>query len=536
MLCFIMILEADIDIENVDELKKIIDSFFRKEKEYLSEIHILKEQIRCLQDRLFGRNSEKRSSDEKQLSLFDLPEEDFPIVEAPEEDDEIEVPSHKRKKRGRKPIPENLPRIDVIHDVDDAEKLCECGCQKECIGQEISEQLDIVPAKIQVIRNIRPKYACRNCEGVESDGPTIAIARMPEQIIPKCIGTPGLIAFVLVAKFVDALPFYRQEKQFLRIGVEISRATMCNWTQKVAESFEILLMVLKKEILAGDLINIDETPVQVLKEPDRSNQTKSYMWVFRGGPPGSPGVLFEYHPTRAGDVAAKFLKGYQGSVQTDGYSGYNFLDNIKGLLPVGCWVHARRNFLDVVKAAGKPKDGKTKSGTADQALKYIRKLYKIEKDAKRNGLFNGELLKERQEKTKPVLDEFKRWIDTKVEEVPPKSLLGKAIGYLINQWPRLIAYADTGHVSPDNNMAENTIRPFVIGRKNWIFAGSPQGAAASAAIYSLIETAKANGLEPYWYLRYLLDKLPEAMTEDDHRALLPQYLDKSQLAGPINIS
>ncbi len=359
---------------------------------------------------------------------------------------------------------------------------------------------------------------------------------MPEQIIPKCIGTPGLIAFVLVAKFVDALPFYRQEKQFLRIGVEISRATMCNWAQKIAESFEILLMVLKKLILAGDLINIDETPVQVLKEPDRSSQTKSYMWIFRGGPPESPGIIFEYHPTRAGDVAAQFLKGYQGVVQVDGYSGYDFLDKNKDILHMGCWVHARRNFMDVVKAAGKPKDGKTNSGTADQALKYIKELYKIEKEAKQKGLINDDLLKERQEKAKPILDEFKRWIDSKVEEVPPKSLLGKAIGYVINQWPRLIVYADTGHVPPDNNMAENTIRPFVIGRKNWLFAGSPKGASASAAIYSVIETAKANGLEPYWYLRYLLDKLPEAMTEDDFKALLPQYLDKSQLAGPTNIS
>ncbi|ACN17010.1 transposase (IS66 family protein) [Desulforapulum autotrophicum HRM2] len=221
-----MIIEADIASEKVNELQKIIDSYLRKEKEYLSEIDILNEQIRCLKDKLFGRKSEKKPVDDKQLSLFDLPEEDFPIVEESEEDDEIVVPEHKRKKRGRKPIPEDLPRIEVIHDIDEAEKLCKCGCLKTCIGEEVSEQLDIVPSKIQVIRNVRPKYACKKCEGVESDGPTVAIARLPEQIIPKCIGTPGLIAFVITAKFVDALPFYRQEKQFLRIGVKISRATM----------------------------------------------------------------------------------------------------------------------------------------------------------------------------------------------------------------------------------------------------------------------------------------------------------------------
>ena len=312
-----MACEIQIETENVDELKKIINSLLKKEQEYLSEIKIMKEQINCLLDKLFGRKSEKTLSDDKQLSLFETSEEHFPIAE---EDNEIEIQSHKRRKRGRKPIPENLPRIEVIHDIDEAEKQCECGCQKKCIGQEVSEQLDIVPAKIQVIRNIRLKYVCKNCEGVESDGPTVTTAQMPEQLIPKCIGTPGLIAFVLTAKFVDALPFYRQEKQFLRIGVKISRATMCSWAQKIAESCDILLMMLKKEILSGPLINIDETPFQVLKEPGKTSQSKSYMWIFRGGTQEHPGILFEYHPTRAGNVASAFLKGYKGVVQTDGYS------------------------------------------------------------------------------------------------------------------------------------------------------------------------------------------------------------------------
>jgi len=530
-----MAYEECIATENVDELKKIIDSCLSKEQNYLSEISILKEQIRCLQDRLFGRKSEKRPFDDNQLPLFDTPEENFPIAEKLEDEDESEVRSHTRKKRGRKPIPENLPRIDVIHDLDEAEKLCECGCMKECIGQEVSEQLDIVPAKIQVIRNIRPKYACKHCEGIESNGPTVAIAPLPEQIIPKCIGTPGLIAFVLAGKFVDALPFYRQEKQFLRIGVKISRATMCSWAQKIAESCEILLMMLKNEILSGPLINIDETPVKVLNEPGKTSKSKSYMWIFRGGSPERPGILFEYHPTRAGDVAVAFLKGYQGVVQTDGYSGYAFIDGKEDILHMGCWAHVRRKFCDVVKAVGKQKDGEKKSGNADQALKYIRKLYKIEKDAKSSGLVKEDLLRERQEKAKPVLDEFKLWLDVKSEEAPPQSLLGKAITYTLNQWHRLIAYLEAACVTLDNNMAENTIRPFVVGRKNWLFSGTPDGAAASAAIYNIIETAKANELEPYWYLRYLLEKLPEAMTEDDYKALLPQYLSPSQLSGPTNI-
>jgi transposase len=206
----------------------------------------------------------------------------------------------------------------------------------------------------------------------------------PDQIIPKCIGTPGLIAFVLVAKFVDHIPFYRQEKQFLRIGVDISRATMCNWARKIGESFEILLMMLKKEVIAGKLINIDETPVQVLNEPDKSNQSKSYMWIFRGGTPEAPAIIFEYRPSRAGDVAADFIKGYEGVIQTDGYKGYDFIDHIKEILHMGCFAHVRRKFVAVEKAAGKPADA-TKQTITGQALKYIRKLYEIGVRPKKKG-------------------------------------------------------------------------------------------------------------------------------------------------------
>ena len=524
-------------VEKPADLQKMVDDLLRKEKAYQSEITILKEQVQYLQNQLFGRKSDKNpiNPEQIQLSLFDPPQADFPIGDQLEQDEQIEIQAHKRKKKGRKAIPENLPRIEVIHDLEESEKICDCGCLKERIGEEESEQLDIIPAQIQVIKHVRPKYACKKCEGVESEGPVVAIAPMPEQIIPKCIGTAGLIVYVLVGKFVDALPFYRQEKQFIRIGIEISRATMCSWARKVAESCEILLQMLQKEILSGPLIQIDETTCQVLNEPNRSNLTKSYMWVFRGGTPDHPGILFEYHPSRAGDVAAGFLNGYQGVVQTDGYSGYSFLDGKQGVQHMGCWAHVRRKFMDVIKAAGKSK-AKKKTGHAGKALSYIKKLYKIEQDAKDKGLSGKALVHVRQEKATPILEEFKKWLDITVEAAPPKSLLGKAINYALNQWHRLVVYVDTAYVPPDNNMAENTIRPFVVGRKNWLFSASPDGACASAAIYSLIETAKANGLEPYWYFRYLLEKLPDAMTEDDYRALLPQYLDRKILAGPPPIS
>jgi transposase len=297
---------------------------------------------------------------------------------------------------------------------------------------------------------------------------------------------------------------------------------------RVAEACEILLTFMQAQILQGPVINIDETTVQVLKESKRS---KCYMWVFKGGTPDKPVILFQYHPTRSGNVASNFLNGYQGIVQTDGYAGFNFLDYIKAIIHVACWVHARRKFMEVTKAAG-IKKGHLYEGNAGAALKYISKLYKIEKEAQQQGLSPEELRQERQDKSLPILEEFKTWLDAKVDQVPPKSLLGKAINYTLNQWPRLIRYTEDGRISLDNNVVENIVRPFVVGRKNWLFSDTPQGAKASAAIYSLIETAKANGLEPYWYLKYLFENLPEAMTADDFKALMPQNIDKTLIKGP----
>lgn len=505
------------DNKNIDEVKKIACDL-------IDENQILKEQIKSLQNMVFGRKSEKTPKDDGQRSLFDMPEPEFPILE---ELETVTIDKHIRKKRGRKPLPADLPRVDVIHELSEEERQCNCGCLKDRIGQEVSEQLDYIPAKVRVIRNIRYKYACKHCEGVDDDGPTVSIARMPDQIIPKSMATPGLLAHILTAKFADALPFYRQEKQFTRIGIELGRSTMCKWAMTAASACEILIDLMKKDILAGPLIGIDETPLQVLKGPRKS---KSYMWVYRGGPPDKPVILFEYHPTRSGDVASIFLNGYQGIVQTDGYAGYDFLDKKKDILHVGCWVHARRKFKDVTKAAGNKSNA---TGNAGSALKYIGKLYKIEKDARENKLTPEQLHEKRQVLAVPILEEFKKWLDARVEKVPPKSLLGKAIHYTLSQWHRLTQYTKDGIIRPDNNLLENAIRPFVVGRKNWLFSDTVQGARASALIYSFIETAKSSGLEPYWYLKYLFERLPEAMTEDDFSALLPHRIDKGLIARPF---
>lgn len=485
------------------------------------QIAILLEQIAHLRQLLFGRSSERLPSDATtvQLPLFDLPEPEH-IEPAT-----VQVEPHERKKPGRKPLPPELPRVEVLHDLAEEEKVCACGCALHRIGEEVSEQLDIVPARIQVLRHVRPKYACRHCEGVEDEGPTVRVAPMPPQIIPQSIVSPGLLAQVLTAKFVDHLPFYRQERFFARLGVDIGRATMSNWAMRAAEACVPLLNLVRDEILDARLINIDETTLQVLGEPGRAATTTSYMWLFRRGDPLRPALLYQYHPTRAGDVARTFLGDYQGFVQTDGFSGYDFLDRQAGVRHAGCLAHVRRKFMEVVKAQGKNRT----SGSADQALAYIRQLYGLEQEAKARQFDPEAIRMMRAEKARPILEAFHLWLCKRTAQAPPKGLLGKAIAYALNQWDRLLVYLDEPILTPDNNLAENAIRPFVLGRKNWLFAGTPKGAEASALLYSLIETARANNCEPYSYLRHIFTHLPSARSITDYEALLPWNLDRAKI-------
>jgi transposase len=438
----------------------------------------------------------------------------------------ITVPAHSRKKSGRKPLPDSLPREEVIHDISEEEKVCACGCQLTRIGEETSEQLHIERPKFKVIVNIRPKYACKQCEGTaDENSPTVKIAPVPPQIIAKSFATAALLAYIIIAKFIDALPLYRQENQFSRLGIDLSRATMANWMIRVADRCQPLMPLLRQEIRSGPLICADETTLQVLNEPGRKNTTKSYAWIFRGGAEENPAVMFEYHPTRAGKAARDFLEDYKGYVQSDGFSGYNALEEIDGITLCGCWAHARRKFVDVVKAdKASKKSGKMRA--ADIALKHIRKLYAIEKEAK--DLTAEERFQLRQEKAKPVLDNFGLWLRETYPKTPPKGELGKAIYYSLQQWQRLNVYLEDGRLRPDNNLAENAIRPFVIGRKNWLFSGSPAGAHASATLYSLVETAKLNKLEPYSYMRYLLEKIP-VTNDENFKELLPTRVTQEQI-------
>ncbi len=508
--------------DNPEQLKEIIAQMALEQSRYVQENDLLRERIRLLYAKLFGKKSEKYGADGQnpQLPLFDMPE---PAEIEPNEE-AVEVEAHRRQKRGRKPLPEDLPRVDVVHDIDESEKVCGCGAHLSKIGDDVSEKLDIIPAVIRVVRHIRPKYACRKCEGLETKGSTVKIAPPPKQIIPKGIATAGLLAHILTAKFCDALPFYRQERQFARLGAEVNRATMCNWAMHAAEACQPVLELLHREIRSGPLLNMDETTVQVLDEPGRAPTTKSYMWVCRGGPPGKLGVLYHYDPTRSSEVAKELVQGYSGVVQTDGYAGYDFLDGKTGIVHAACLAHARRKFDEAAKGLGKGK-----GGSSHVALKYIRQIYQLESEAKRDQLTPEELVALRNDKEKPILDELHLWLQEKARRLTPKSLMGIAVHYTLKQWTRLLVYLDHPEMTPDNNSAENAIRPFVVGRKNWLFSGNPKGAKASADLYSLIESAKANKLEPYRYLRYLFEKLPFAESQEEYEVLLPMRLKPEDL-------
>jgi len=498
--------------------------FTAREEEYKNQIALLEEQVLFLKQKLFGRKSDQLPVDDRQLSFFS--EEDAPSA-APAESspEEITVSSHNRKKPGRKPLPESLPRVEVVHDLAESEKTCSCGCLKSCIGQEVSEQLDIIPARLQVIRHIRLKYACKGCEGVGSSDPTVMIAPAPVQLIDKSMASAGLLAHVLTAKFVDALPFYRQEKQFSRLGIDIPRSTMCNWAMHVAEACSPLQDLLINEIRSGPLINVDETTLKVLSEKTRS---KCYMWVLCSEGISRQSVVYHYAPGRGGEVISDILADYRGYVQTDGYKGYDVLSRSEGIILVGCWAHVRRRFVDVTKIKGL-KSKSSKKTNALTALEYIDKIYRFEKEHRKTIGSEAEFCARRASELTPELKKFHTFLRDLSMRTPPKGLLGKAVFYALNQWPRLCAYLERGYIRPDNNRAENAIRPFVVGRKNWLFSGNGKGAQASATLFSLIETAKANGVEPYAYLRYLFEKLPHVKQAAEYKKLLPQYLDPKLL-------
>lgn len=507
-----MVRPADNLPDDIEALKALV-------REQEAQILALREKLNLALAKRFGPSSEK--SDSHQLGLFNEAEAQADAEEAVPVEDAVQVPGHARKKPGRKPLPDYIERVEVLHDLPESQKVCEHdGTALERIGEEVSEQLDVIPAQVRVLRHVRPKYACPCCrQGVKT-------AKLPPQPIPKSLASPNLLAYICTAKYVDGVPLYRLESVLQRADVDIPRATQAGWMMKLGELVLPLINLMRDTLLAYDIVQLDETTVQVLKENGRAASAKSYMWVQRGGPPGQRLILFDYDPSRSQAVPQRLLEGYAGFLQCDGYEGYAAIGRRPEVLLVGCMAHARRKFDEAVKALGK--NGKAKSGRATKAIAFFQRLYRIETLAK--DLSPEERLCRRQAEALPLLEEMHQWLERSLPEVPPQSALGKALGYLHNQWEKLIVYTTDGRLEIDNNATERAIRPFVIGRNNWLFSDTPKGAHASARLYSLISTAKANGHEPYRYLCHIFKELPAATSVEDFEALLPFNIDPASLA------
>lgn len=423
-----------------------------------------------------------------------------------------------KKARGKRlPLAAELPRVEIVHDVPESERVCPCGTPMVVIGQEVSEQLDVIPMRIQVLRHIRLRYGCPKGERA----PVVAPA--PLQVLPKSNASERFLATLLALKYVDSLPLARIEYVLGRAGARVTRQTLARWVIGAAQALQPIANLMRDALLESKLIYMDETRVQVLKEPGRDPTTQSYMWVQRGGPPEKPVILFDYDPSRSGQIPMRLLQGWRGFLMTDGYEGYGALAREPGIEHLACWAHARRKFVDAVKV-----QPKGKRSLADQAVEMIGKLYRIERDIRDKSAPEKQQM--RQDQSQAMLDKMRVWLNTALPAITPQSKLGEALAYLHKYWPRLIRYVEHGDLPIDNNPCENAIRPFVIGRKNWLFSDSQAGAHASALIYSLIETAKANGQEPSLWLAEVLSELPYAQTADDYDRLLPWNIHPKDLA------
>ena len=467
-----------------------------------NQISNLTEMMMLLRKEKFGSSSEKTPKQlDGQISLFN---------EAEIETDETITEPVTKEVHGYTRRDPKTKREELIKDLPVREVLCEsapedlecprCNSKLKPIGKEtVREELEYIPAKLQIVRYVRMAYECPACK--RTDKPYIKKALTPTSLMNHSLASPSSVANVMYQKYVNAVPLYRQEKDWENMGISLSRATMANWVIRCTQDYLIPIVEhMQKELLSRDIIHCDETPVQVLKEEGKKPQTKSYMWLYRtGNDDKSPVILYDYQPSRNGDHAVTFLKDFKGYVHSDGYSGYNKLTNITRC---GCWAHLRRKFVEAIpskKNAGAPLT------SAEIGRDYCNQLFKIEERLK--DISSEERKNKRLELEKPVLDAFWCWLESL--NVLKGSALGKAVTYALNQRPYMENYLLDGRCALSNNVAENAIRPFTVGRKNWLFADSPKGAEASAAVYSIIETAKANNLNVYTYLQYLLLYMPD---------------------------
>ena len=497
--------------QKITERDKKIEELHARTRIAEEKLSLLEEQIRLDNARRFGRSSERWAPDETmQAQLFNELEVAV-ACDAVAPSEEAGMPEARRQKKnrtertervggGRKPLPANLPRREIVLDLPDGEKICRsCGKTLVRIGEDVSERLCIEPVNFFVEKTIRPTYGCGcGCGGVHASPP-------PERIIPKSIASPSLLSQVLASKFCDALPFYRQANILERDGIEISRATMARWALEAHVLLSPLTELLRKKIRTSAVMNMDETRVRVLHENGETKEGLSWMWCAAAAielpePAGSHRELklitYHYAPGRDKEVAKELLKGFRGILMSDAYAAYNEPSRNSGIVQAACMAHVRRKFHDVLKI-------EKNNRMANEALGYIKALYDIERSYAENP--HDERLKARQEKSVPIMKSFWKWLVAEGGRVRPGSTLGKAISYTIPLWPRLEVFLSDGRVPIDNNLCENAIRGFAVGRRNWLFFDQSNGAEASTSFYTIIETARANGIEPMHYLKFLFN-------------------------------
>lgn len=502
----------------------------KSEKEQIKlELIKVQEELSSQLAHRFCAHSEKSDN---QPSLFDFEDEEF----TPSEEEiaetvtgegpykEEKVREYIRRKCGRKPIDDSTPTKQIYHDIPEEEKLCACGCKLKKVGENSTKRLRIIPAKMYAIEDIYPKYACPDCEGSgDEDKPVFRQAPAVKYLIPKSIATSELLAYTMTNKFCEHLPFYRQEKAFERRCITVTRADMSNWQEQIYKRLKPMDKLIMNHIKSGNTMNMDETTVKVLKYKNQSendSRKKSYIWLGIGGPKDNKAVIYRYYESRHHKYIKPFINGFKGYLQTDEYPGYETAINEHALLypddkiiHVACLAHVRRKFFDASL------NGKTPG--ASKAVKYIQQIYRLEEELIAMNLSPEELVSKRKEIIKPVFDEFHEWLLEMKPKVPPTLMFGRAINYALSAWNHLLNYLDCPELFVDNSISERSIKPFVIGRKNWLFSGSETGAESSCFLFTLIENAKLYKLDPYEYLRCVFDQAPFCESEKDFEKLLP---------------
>jgi transposase len=491
-----MISQADINQLSPEQLRDMVAGLqleLQRKDQVIHNTTLLNDklthELAVLKRHRFGRRSEGMSPDQASL-LDELVNGDIAAIEAelPEPAPAAPASTRPTQQPRRQPLPPELPRTVITHEPDSTQ--CRCGCQLKRIGEDVSEKLDYTPGEFTVERHVRGKWACTDCE-------TLVQAPVPAQVIDKGIPTSGLLAHVLVAKYADHLPLYRQEGIFERAGYAIARSTLAEWVGRCGVALQPLVDALREELIKETILHADETPVPMLA-PGKKKTHSAYVWAYASTQHSAlQAVIYEFAPSRAGKHARAFLKGWQGSLVCDDFAGYK-AGFEQGMTEVACWAHARRKFYDLHAAK--------KSTIAAQALESIGQLYAIETEAK--DLTSEERQQLRQARAAPIIDKLYHWLIEQRQKVPKGSATSKAIHYSLKRWSALKRYLDDGDTPIDNNWVENQIRPWALGRKNWLFAGSLRSGQRAAAVMSLIQSAKNNGHDPYAYLKDVLERLP----------------------------